>query len=708
MKKLIILFLGMFLSVYTFAQWEWQIPKPTGAALSDAGSFATDIVFAVGLNGTIIKTTDGGSSFVQIESGTKQFLKTIYCINENVGWVSSDSGLVLRTENGGSDWVKVSNSKAWEKSSFFALDEGRAWLSTDYGKLLKTTDGGQNWENIETGIGKSFSLITFIDATTGFSVINESTPEHESITDTVVLKTQDGGQHWDTLDLTFHENINFIKTFQDDHIWIGTYGYLLKSDDRGQTWDTVWLPGNRSDEEAVSVAFRSPDSVWLLYRQPGDWMMYYYIDYTVDGGLTWQKKYESISSWWGNSCNNSINELFYTSGTCWAVGGPGTVLSYGIGDTAWQKHYKTAGGSLRDLYFLDGQNGYAVGDINTLLKTQDGGKNWEIADDLPGDYGFRVYFTSKERGFVSIVNEGLFRTNDGGKTWKNVLEKDGFLVSILFDGTEEGWVLHSHGEMYHTTDEGETWQLLSTLPLSTWWDACFTSQNTGFVSGKEGIMKSSDGGFTWQQVFNPGIFINDIDFIDFQTGWAVGDEGLICKTTDGGDTWKIMDTLTNTSLYDISFINHQTGYLVSDGYGVFRTDDGGENWEFEPVLGLPMILMAGNWDVLLTHNNDIWTLYNCQILHKTDQTTGIEQGLVTAHNEITLFPNPSSGRLIIETGTDLQEIMITNINGQVLFSAKIEKTKRTEQDISFLKPGIYFVRALTEKGIATGKFVKME
>ncbi len=710
MKKISILTLLILFSITAFGQWQWQMPKPTGAALMDVGSFSPDVVFMVGLNGTIIKTSDGGNSFTQIESGTHQFLKTIYCVNEDVGWISSDSGLVMRTENGGETWSKVREPKSWEKSSFFALDENTAWLSTDYGKLLKTTSAGQNWAEIETGIDKSFSNIQFLDATTGFAVINESTPEQTSFADTVVLKTQDGGQTWDTLDLTFHNNVSFIETFRDDYVWIGTTDYMMKSDDLGQTWDTVWLPGEKFNLNPLSIAFRSENSFWLLtVKYTGD-LVNYNIFYTADGGLTWENQYNSYYDIWGGSgqCKNDLNKLDYGNDVCWAVGSPGRVLSSRENDSIWQKHYKTAGGTIHDLFFLDSQNGYAVGYAFTFLKTQDGGKTWETGNDLPGGYGYRVYFISENTGFVAITDEGLYKTTDGGTTWKQVLEKDNFLVSLVFEGSENGWVLHSHGEVYRTTDSGETWQLLSALPEGTWWDLFFANAQTGFASGKYGIMKTTDGGITWTNVLNSDVFINDLWFNDSQTGWAAGDEGLVYKTTDGGNSWALVDTLPSGSLYNVRFLNAQTGYIINDSYGIFRSDDGGETWTFEPVFGLPMYYNPlGYLRTLTTYRNNIWISYNCQILHKTDETTGIVPGQKISENEIMIYPNPASKQLFIESKNTLTEITILNINGQILLNRKLPEGKSFSQNIDFLTPGIYFLKTRSDKGIILSKFVKM-
>jgi hypothetical protein len=56
------------------------------------------------------------------------------------------------------------------------------------------------------------------------------------------------------------------------------------------------------------------------------------------------------------------------------------------------------------------------------------------------------------------------------------------------------------------------------------------------------IIRTTDGGQTWtEQKFSTGkssdYILNSVYFINSLTGWAVGDGGVIMKTTDGGTTY---------------------------------------------------------------------------------------------------------------------------------------------------------------------------
>ncbi len=91
-----------------------------------------------------------------------------------------------------------------------------------------------------------------------------------------------------------------------------------------------------------------------------------------------------------------------------------------------------------------------------------------------------------------------------------------------------------------------------------------------------------------EQISGVTIDLNDIFFIDELTGWAVGDSGTIIHTIDGGETWTIQETPTDSSLYRVEFTDSNTGYSISRKYRgtsvILSTKDGGSNWTSQ-VLG---------------------------------------------------------------------------------------------------------------------------
>jgi photosystem II stability/assembly factor-like uncharacterized protein len=85
------------------------------------------------------------------------------------------------------------------------------------------------------------------------------------------------------------------------------------------------------------------------------------------------------------------------------------------------------------------------------------------------------------------------------------------------------------------------------------------------------------------------------DFVDASTGWAVGvDEdaviSAVVRTTDGGATWRKLVEIGGDLLRDVDFVDANTGWVAGDDGIIYRTDDGGETWNPERVG-------AGTWKI---------------------------------------------------------------------------------------------------------------
>jgi hypothetical protein len=74
-----------------------------------------------------------------------------------------------------------------------------------------------------------------------------------------------------------------------------------------------------------------------------------------------------------------------------------------------------------------------------------------------------------------------------------------------------------------------------------------------------------------------------------------------------------------------------------------------------------------------------------------------------------VYPNPASNQLTVYFEYDERwigkQLLVTDMNGRVLINRKITSTVY-QTDISRLKPGIYFIRAVKEDETIFQKFVK--
>ncbi|HSD62412.1 MAG TPA: YCF48-related protein, partial [Ignavibacteriaceae bacterium] len=155
---------------------------------SGTGTPFYGISFTDANNGTVIgmtsiyRTTDGGTTWVNQPSGTGSLLWDVDFIDANNGFVVGDAGTILKTTNGGTNWVSLTTgvSNILEGVSFTDLNNGTA---CGIGVILRTTDGGTTWINQPAQTTNILYGVSFTDAANGTAVGSSGT----------ILRTTNGG-----------------------------------------------------------------------------------------------------------------------------------------------------------------------------------------------------------------------------------------------------------------------------------------------------------------------------------------------------------------------------------------------------------------------------------------------------------------------------------------------------------------------------------
>jgi len=111
----------------------------------------------------------------------------------------------------------------------------------------------------------------------------------------------------------------------------------------------------------------------------------------------------------------------------------------------------------------------------------------------------------------------------------------------------------------------------------------FVSPNMGWVIDNYSVMKTEDGGETWQMQSIPSeSLMNSVCFVSEIQGWIAADNGIIWHTADGGTTWSAQDSGTPYDIKEIFFIDELHGWAIGGGPGIvgtfLYTVDGGVNW----------------------------------------------------------------------------------------------------------------------------------
>jgi photosystem II stability/assembly factor-like uncharacterized protein len=94
----------------------------------------------------------------------------------------------------------------------------------------------------------------------------------------------------------------------------------------------------------------------------------------------------------------------------------------------------------------------------------------------------------------------------------------------------------------------------------------------------------------YQQNSGTTIHLQSVFFIDENTGWACGSEGVIIKTTNGGEDWFERNSTTTEDLREINFVDENYGWAYQY-HLILSTTDGGATWSTQP-FGPPENLVA--------------------------------------------------------------------------------------------------------------------
>ena len=283
----------------------------------------------------------------------------------------------------------------------------------------------------------------------------------------------------------------------------------------------------------------------------------------------------------------------------------------------WVAQQSGTGNDLMGVCFTSANDGWAVGEAGMLLATSDGGAHWRSVSCGTLEDLFAVTFADRSHGWL-LGDDEVMRTADAGKHWSVVrLGSAGSglaLAALAFTdrlhGIAAGVIArgnHQVGIIFCTSDGGDQWRTVwkqsPTFPFTKW--EVYLQHAAGVTAGTVGlsaigvvdhqhlvvtdgggiVLASSDGGASWSLLANSESAdgIDSLVFPSRSRGWAVGPEGRILESIDGGRTWRLRQTVGRDMLYQIAFASKTEGWIVG-GDGLFRTSDGGAHWSAVPGL----------------------------------------------------------------------------------------------------------------------------
>ncbi len=151
----------------------------------------------------------------------------------------------------------------------------------------------------------------------------------------------------------------------------------------------------------------------------------------------------------------------------------------------------------------------------------------------------------------------------------------------------------------HITEKGQNFTQLPSGVERAIYDVDFADAENGVAIGQDGlILKTNDGGKSWKQIplelpledwqaAQPHIFAVSRGASPNHI-WAVGPVGAVIHSADGGETWENQSLGRDVTLNGVSFASDTEGWAAGEFGSILRTVDAGKTWqEQKNVLNLP-------------------------------------------------------------------------------------------------------------------------
>lgn len=343
----LILLLLFFITTQSVQSQEGWYQQNSGTTNNLKSVFFTDenTGYAVGYNGTILKTTNGGFNWTAYTGVPNEYFRSVH-FSGQTGFIVGgyNSAIIFKTTDGGDTWADISTFANYGLYGVFLTGASNVHICGD-GKIMRSTNGGFNWQiqNFDStgfGIYRDFRAIYFTDSQNGFT----------------------GG----------------------NTLWVGHYTGLVRvTNNGGVTWSQTG-----SQPSLTSIYFINTLTGYGTASSYGSCCPTNYIYKTSTGGGNWT--FQVVDS---NSYFNSIR--FHNSSTGYVAGftsaGASSIFKTTTNGINWFKQYSPPADSLNSIFLINAFTGYAVGNQGTILKTTNGGVTsvYSLTNEIPDK--FKLY-----------------------------------------------------------------------------------------------------------------------------------------------------------------------------------------------------------------------------------------------------------------------------------------------------------------------------
>ncbi|MEA2333145.1 MAG: hypothetical protein QOH58_3283 [Thermoleophilaceae bacterium] len=561
--------------------WTWSNPLPQGGDLH-AIAFAGPRGVAVGADGLILRTEDGGATWSSAVSGTETGLVEVAMLDANT--VYAGGGCVLRrSDDGGATFQRVSFSPSEsdcnsDVAQIAFVTPSQGYLVLMDGTVLRTANGGRSFtRRTSLPIGNSVvppggsADAVFLTDTTGYVSIAGSFPS--------AFRTEDGGQTWEGLQRPF--SISSMRFFSPSFGYVvGRGGGFAGSQtvDGGRTWAPLPFAGANAVPHKIRCS--DPTACVTLGGAPPD-APDNLLTWTADGGQT----ATTIA------LGTALSDVAYSSPTrIVGIGAGGVTLASDDGGRSFAGVGTAIPGPFTGLRRASGHTVFAFASSGALARSLDAGLTWQRLDAAPLGRVMDVSFTDDTFGYALTGAGALQHTDDGGLSWAVRGARAAGGRGLLATGSA-GLLVATTGGLLRSTDAGATLRRAAGPRRAV---RAIDRAGTALIAfGAKALLASGDGGARWRALGRPpGGTIAAADFVSARIGYVVRDDGEVLATRDAARSWRLLAGVGRDDVAGVSFGDASRGFLTLSRRaglgGVLRTSDGGRTWRPQVIGRRPL------------------------------------------------------------------------------------------------------------------------
>ena len=190
-----------------------------------------------------------------------------------------------------------------------------------------------------------------------------------------------------------------------------------------------------------------------------------------------------------------------------------------------------------------------------------------------------VHFTDKNNGMAVGWNKTLI-THDGGETWLEI-DTMNIFVWTKVSGPPKSNIIYGCGPNGKIGKyQNNVFTEFNSVTTKTLSGISFPTVNTGYVVGEEGtLFKTTDGGTSWVPIpSGTSEWLNNVVAHDTDAVVIIGDNGLVRQTIDGGNSFVTIDVPgINSYLGDVAFVGPNNFWVCGSEGTLFNVAPNGNS-----------------------------------------------------------------------------------------------------------------------------------